>query len=166
MKPELAFLQHPEIEMFIGVDPGPETHGVVVWNGQRVLSALNLSHHETIRFLKWHQKENSAVIAVEMIECFGMPVGKEIFKTVLNIGEIRYAVRPCRLIPRRDVKLFLCNSMRAKDGNVRQALIDLLGPKGTKAKPGPTFGLSAHTWSALAIAVTAEKNTTTINEWL
>jgi hypothetical protein len=44
---------------------------------------------------------------------------------------------------------------RAKDQNIRQALIDRLGPPGTKKNPGPTYGVTSHMWSALAVAVTA-----------
>jgi hypothetical protein len=44
--------------------------------------------------------------------------------------------------------------MKAKDANIRQALIDKIGPQGTKKDPGPTYGISKDVWSALAIAVT------------
>jgi hypothetical protein len=55
------------------------------------------------------------------------------------------------------VKLHLCGSSRAKDPNVRTALLDRFGgagAKGTKAAPGPLYGIAADLWSALAIAVT------------
>jgi len=45
--------------------------------------------------------------------------------------------------------------MKAKDANIRQALIDKLGPVGTKKSPGPLWGVKSHIWSALAVAVTA-----------
>jgi hypothetical protein len=61
-----------------------------------------------------------------------------------------------RLVYRKDVKLLLCGSPRAKDANIRQALLDLLGPQGTKAKPGPTYGVKSHAWAALGVAVTAQ----------
>jgi len=56
----------------------------------------------------------------------------------------------------------LCGVMKAKDGNIRQALIDRFpatgGGKipqiGTKAKPGPLYGFSRDKWAALAVAVT------------
>jgi hypothetical protein len=68
-----------------------------------------------------------------------------------------------RLIYRRDVKLRLCGTVKAKDANVRQALIDMF-PKtgggkipqiGTKAQPGPLYGVASHAWAAVAVAVTA-----------
>jgi hypothetical protein len=48
--------------------------------------------------------------------------------------------------------------MRAKDANIRQALIDKIGPQGTKAQPGPTYGIKSHSWAALAVAVYAAQN--------
>ena len=65
---------------------------------------------------------------------------------------------------RKDVKLHLCGSSRAKDPSVRAALIDLYpasgGGKcpqiGTKRQPGPLFGVSSHAWPALGVAVLAQ----------
>ena len=42
-------------------------------------------------------------------------------------------------VKRSAVKLHQCGSNRAKDANVRQALIDKMGPPGTKKAPGPTM---------------------------
>ena len=61
------------------------------------------------------------------------------------------------MLPRRAVKLALCGDSRAKDANIRQALIDRFGGSaaiGRKAAPGPLYGISRDVWSALAIAVT------------
>ena len=67
------------------------------------------------------------------------------------------SLRPAvRLVYRKDVKLHLCGSPRAKDPNIRQALLDKLGPVGTKRQPGPCYGVKSHAWAALGVAVTAE----------
>jgi hypothetical protein len=61
------------------------------------------------------------------------------------------------MLPRRAVKLALCGDSRAKDANIRQALIDRFGGSaaiGRKANPGPLYGISPDVRSALAIAVT------------
>jgi len=61
------------------------------------------------------------------------------------------------MLPRRAVKLALCGDSRAKDANIRQALIDRFGGSaaiGRKTAPGPLYGISRDVWSALAIAVT------------
>ncbi len=65
------------------------------------------------------------------------------------------------LLKRFDVKLHLCGNARAKDTNIRQALIDRFGgiegkskAVGTKKAPGPLYGCKSHMWAALAVAVT------------
>jgi hypothetical protein len=60
----------------------------------------------------------------------------------------------CDRITRGEVKVHVCNSKKAKDANVRQALIDRLGKPGTKKAPGPTYGIAGDVWAALAVAVT------------
>lgn len=98
-------------------------------------------------------------LAIEMIASYGMPVGAEVFETCVWIGRFIQAWGgPWSFVYRRDVKLHLCGSSRAKDGNVRQALLDRWGGKkaalGNKASPGPLFGFKADVWQALAVAVT------------
>jgi hypothetical protein len=94
-------------------------------------------------------------LVIEMVASYGMPVGKEIFETVLAIGQMVEAWRGQHtLIYRKDVKMHLCGSMKAKDSNIRQALIDRHGEPGTKNSPGATYGISKDVWSALAVATT------------
>jgi hypothetical protein len=99
------------------------------------------------------------VIVIEQIESYGMAVGREVFDTVHWSGRFTEAARhtPVVQLPRRAVKLALCGSAKAKDANIRVALLDRFGgtaAKGTKAAPGPLYGISRDVWSALAIAVT------------
>jgi hypothetical protein len=148
--------------MIIGIDPGPNEHGIVWFDGEKVVRAENLS---TDRAIEAITGQTCFPIACEIVECFGMPVGREVFQTVLQIGRLHQVASWMRLIPRRDIKLHLCGTARAKDANVRQALIDKIGSTGTKRAPGPCYGVSNHLWSALAVAVTAFDNEATKNEW-
>ena len=103
---------------------------------------------------------------IEMIASYGMPVGKDVFETCKWIGRFEEIIlskgAELRLVYRKDVKMHLCNSTRAKDGNVRQAIIDLFpasgGGKtpqiGTKKEPGPLYGISNDVWAALGVALT------------
>ena len=98
-------------------------------------------------------------VVIEKIESYGMAVGAEIFETVFWTGRFAEAAfpRPVFRLPRRDVKLHLCGDTRAKDPNIRQALLDRFGGKsatGTKKAPGPLYGIHADLWAALAVAVT------------
>ena len=95
-----------------------------------------------------------------MIASYGMAVGAEVFETCIWIGRFKQAwcsPDDVRMMFRQEVKLHLCKSTKAKDGNVRQALIDRLGPVGTKKNPGPTFGIAGDMWAAVGIAVTAHE---------
>lgn len=94
-------------------------------------------------------------IVIEMIASYGMPVGKEVFETCVWIGKFAQASNLYeKYIYRKDVKINLCNSMKAKDSNIRQALIDRFGEVGTKKKPGWFYGFKADIWSAYAVGIT------------
>jgi len=100
-----------------------------------------------------------SIVVIEKVEGFGMAVGAEVFETVWWSGRFAQAAAPLAhdRIGRKAIKLHLCGSARAKDPNVRQALIDRFGgPEaiGRKATPGPLYGISKDVWSALAVAVT------------
>lgn len=97
-------------------------------------------------------------LAIEMVASYGMAVGKTVFETVFWIGRFVEAWNgPYTLVYRKDVKLHLCGSVRAKDANIRAALIDMFGGSrdvsiGTKKRPGPLYGITADVWAALAVA--------------
>lgn len=159
--------------MILAIDPGPVQSAWVIWGDGRVHrseicenSILLCGLREARQGSRLLQTMRSSwfcdvtSVAVEMIACYGMPVGAETFETCKVIGRIEeicleQRVWPVRMVFRREVKMHLCGNMRAKDGNVRQSLIDKLGPVGTKKQPGPCYGISSHLWSALAVAITA-----------
>ena len=87
---------------------------------------------------------NYDLLVIEMIASYGMPVGKEVFDTCVWIG---------RFI-QQDEKMNICGSMKAKDSNIRQALIDRFGTVGTKKNPGWFYGFKADCWSAYAVGIT------------
>lgn len=79
------------------------------------------------------------VLVIEMIASYGMPVGKEIFETCVWIGRFKELAiiknKKVDYIYRKEEKINLCQSMKAKDSNIRQALIDRFGVVGTKKNP-------------------------------
>ena len=143
------------------IDPGTTESGCVIFDSEvgEVLEAEVLPNDDVTK--GWRHIDFSGwTLAIEMIASYGMPVGREVFETCVWIGRFKQAWhRPddVQLVYRQDVKLYLCGSARAKDGNIRQALIDLVGPLGNKAHPGPTYGVKSHAWAALGVAVTAAK---------
>jgi hypothetical protein len=141
----------------LALDPGTTQSAYVLWDGRRVLDAAILPNTTLIEILACGQlpsgQINCDVLACEMIASYGMAVGREVFETCVWIGRFLQAHRgPHRLVYRKDVKLHLCGSPRAKDANIRQALLDKYGPVGTKGKPGPLYGVRSHVWAALAVA--------------
>lgn len=142
----------------LAIDPGPTQSAFVLYEPMRVLEHGHVDNDALLERLK--QKTFGAaeyVTVIEQIEAMGMSVGASVFETVFWSGRFAQASRPFDRVPRRAVKLHLCGSMRAKDANIRQALIDRFGGDGAigrKAAKGPLYGLGSHRWAALAVAVT------------
>lgn len=144
------------VRSVLAIDPGT-THSAWCLLDSGAPVKFGTWENETILYLL--NRRNGERLVVEMIASYGMPVGREVFETCVWIGRFlqqwkNQAGLPFELIYRRDIKLHLCNSVRAKDANIAQALRDRFGGKGTKAKPGALYGIKGDEWAALAVAVT------------
>lgn len=138
-------------EPIIAIDPGSEMSAWLIYQDGQIIAFGKKPNNDVLNILR----VTDGHLAVEMIASYGMPVGKEVFDTAVWIGRFIQAYKGNHtLIYRKDVKMHLCGSMKAKDSNIRQALLDRFGPQGTKKEPGVTYGISRDVWSALAIAVT------------
>jgi hypothetical protein len=138
------------------IDPGPSISGWVLYDGATVIDSGVDDNHELLVWVKHGQ--HATLLAIEMIAGMGMTVGQSVFDTVRWIGRFQQAWSDpddVRLVLRREVKMHLCGNQQAKDKNIRQALLDKVGPVGVKKTPGPCYGVKSHAWSALAVAVTA-----------
>ncbi len=139
----------------LAIDPGTEQSGWCVYGGSRVLaSGVDSNEAVLAKVYAW-----DGPLAVEMIASFGMAVGKEVFQTCVWVGRFIQAYQypaTVQIVYRKEVKLHLCGTTKAKDANIRAALIDMLGAPGTKKNPGPTHGVKSHAWAALGVAVTAD----------
>lgn len=150
------------------IDPGPTHSALVVLEGMTVRSAAPALENADV--LNWIRNgdgdELADVLLIEKIEAQGMAVGAEVFETVFWSGRFAQAweqdvggavVR----IGRRAIKLALCGTARANDGNIRAALLDRFGgvtaAVGKKREPGPLYGVRSHSWAALALAVTYQQ---------
>lgn len=151
----------------LAIDPGPAKSAFVLYESE----TRAVLHHEiqdnesllgtTERY--WWRDNGVRHCVIEMIASYGMAVGAEVFETCVWIGAFAERARRIDMeverMFRRDVKLHLCGQARAKDSNIRAALIDKFGPGkekaiGTKKAKGPLFGIRADEWAALAVAVT------------
>ena len=144
----------------LAIDPGPVQSALVLLGPDRRILEASIDDNVKVAHLlrTGGITQGFPHVAIEMIASYGMPVGTEVFETCCWIGrfEEAYFYKSLRArYFRKDIKLHLCGSTRAKDSNVRQALIDLLGPAGTKKDPGPTYGIKKDMWAALAVAVYA-----------
>ena len=144
-------------ESVLAIDPGNESSAYLLYDGQR---ALEFDIVENEDLLMHPIFRVASRMAIEGVQCYGMPVGKETFDTCIWIGRFmqRFGPNAVDIVYRSEIKLYLCHSARAKDPHVRQALIDRFGPGkdkaiGKKRSPGPLYGIKSHCWSALAVAV-------------
>lgn len=146
--------------IILGLDPGTTHTGCVWFDGERVLRSAFVENKSAVLFCgRFIIPEDFSAVACEMLQCQGMPVGAETFETAYWIGRFMGAcAMDWHRVYRNEVKLHLCGSARARDPNIRQALLDRFGGKsaiGTKKSPGPLYGVTGHCWSALAVSVTA-----------
>ncbi len=148
----------------LGIDPGPQKSAWVLYNGKIPLE-FGIDDNIIMAASLQCLCVGADRVAIEMVASYGMPVGKDVFETCVWIGRFMERIwqagpsMPISHIYRKDIKMNLCHNMRAKDSNIRQALIDRFGPGkdkaiGKKATPGPLYGIKADEWAALAVAVT------------
>lgn len=144
----------------LAIDPGYTQSAVVLLQGDRPFVSFIDDNATVLAWLRRASIHDSPLV-IEQVQSYGMAVGKEVFETCVWSGRFweAWSPRAVHQLPRREVKLHLCGQARAKDPNVRQALIDRYGPGkeaaiGRKATPGPLYGIKSDLWAALAVAVT------------
>jgi len=150
-------------KLTLAIDPGTRDSAWVFLSPDLTVKGVGLDPNE--RVLKEVIGEGDYDdLVIEQIKSYGMAVGQEVFDTVLWSGRFleraeSFRHKPVTFVPRKKVCLYLCQSPRAKDSNVTQALVDLYGgsmqaAKGTKQAPGPLFGVKKDIWQALGLGVT------------
>jgi len=149
----------------LALDPGYTRTAYVMLRSCGEVLEHGIEPNDALLGLLGHLSARCPHLAIERIEGYGMPVGAEVFGTVWWAGRLwerwcrTYPGRVAHWVTRRDVKLHLCGSSRAKDPHIRQALLDRYGPGkaaavGTKRAPGPLHGIRRDEWAALAVGVT------------
>ena len=151
--------------MILAIDPGNEKSAfVIIGRDLRPIEFEKAENKELLaRIPRLLDRYGDLSLAIEMVASYGMPVGVSVFETCVWIGrlwQVCIALPRKALVYRMDEKLCLCHDSRAKDANIRQALIDRFAPntpnggKGTKKAPGWFYGFSADVWQAYAVGVT------------
>jgi len=148
--------------MYFAIDPGNRESAYVLADSSLMPLEFGKEDNETVKdVIKTMSYEH---FAIEMVASYGMAVGRDVFDTCVWIGRfcevaIEKGIKPIKVY-RKDVKMNLCHSMKAKDGNIMQALIDRFAygarnhGKGTKDNPTQFYGFRADIWQAYAVCVT------------
>ncbi len=148
----------------ISIDPGTTMSAYCIFE-DGVPVRFGKVDNEELRLLLITYRTFKGNCVCERIRGYGMVVGKEVFQTCEWSGRFQESwLAGCgnstewHWLDRKDVKLNLCRSPKAKDANIRQAVIDRFGGKdkaiGKKSQPGVLYGASADVWSAIAIGLT------------
>lgn len=153
----------------LAIDPGNIESAFVLFDDprQQLRRFGKVPNAELLEYVKRRAVDGheADALVVEKIAMGGMIAGQETFDTAMWVGRYVQAwdqsgePPTAALLKRMEEKMHLCRDSRAKDKNIRQALLDRFGPGtavacGTKAKPGPLYGVSGDVWAALAVAVT------------
>lgn len=148
--------------IIFAIDPGNTESGyaLIQMPEFQLLDFGKMDNEFLIRDLPFYTGQADS-FAIEMVASYGLPVGKDVFETCVWIGRfIQWAGTKHHFVYRSDEKMCLCGSQKAKDSNIRQALIDRYAKfdfkngKGTKKNPDTFYGVSKDAWQAVAVAVT------------
>ena len=148
----------------IAIDPGDVESGWCLMEGYKPLQFGKCPNDELL-FTVGAYAMSIDYLVVEMVASYGMAVGKNVFDTCVWIGRFlqKYTDHggdTAAYIYRMEEKMMICHDSRAKDTNIRKALIDRFAEhdketgKGTKKNPDWFYGFRADTWMAYAVGVT------------
>ena len=153
--------------LILGIDPGTTTSGVVFYctESRAVLaSASALTADEVIRWIRGgtptpylHHR-----VIIEQVMSQGQS-GNDLLRTAEASArfwqvadDVDCLDLPPVYMPRREVCSALAISGGGKDGQIREAMIELHGGSkvaavGSKKAPGPLYGVTGHAWQALGL---------------
>jgi len=156
----------------LGIDPGPETSGVVVYDSANdsapLLGCHKAATEEDIRGYLSHWAEHAHVV-IEQPACMGpLGAGKvgHMLDTAWQAGrfsadaEAYVGANRVHTMTRREVLrgLGVLSGTGSADSRVRAACIADHGGDGAvgrKSAPGPLYGVSSHAWQALGLVLAA-----------
>lgn len=147
----------------LAIDPGNKETAFVLMDEQyKILDKGKVSNDQMIAYI-WLNASEIDHVVVEMIASYGMAVGAEVFETCVMIGKIERTAEQKEIehsrVFRSEEKLCICKNSRAKDSNIRAALIDRFAKHdkargtGTKKAPDHFYGVSKDMWAAYAVGV-------------
>jgi len=151
----------------LAIDPGSTHSGVCLMNSSnyRPLKHGKIPNESFFELEVGDGVPGRVLVVIEETQNYGMPAGRDLRDTIRWSGRLQQHFVShgftVEYVPRTTVKLVLCNTPKAKDGNVVQALVDRFAPgqankgKGTKGNPGWFHGFANDAWQAYALGVAA-----------
>lgn len=144
-------------DTFIAIDPGPTESAWVRMDGEAALLDFGYQENADVLDLIRSVSDVDYIVQEDFISQ-GMSVSTVNLKMMKWMG--KFDVNDQWLyLANSAIRWHLCNDRRAKDTNIRQAIMDRYGSTrhdaiGTKKHPGPLYGVTDHVWSALAVGMT------------
>jgi len=145
----------------IGIDPGPTTCGVVMYDTVTRTVEYAAPDVPVLDAVGLPRSMPLYVVACERVQSYGI-AGASLLETAEVYGRIQqsallYADRFVGIY-RRDVLATLDVTGKGNcDSLVRQALLQMHGGSSASKKGGPLYGVTSHAWQALAVAVAASR---------
>lgn len=147
----------------LAIDPGDKESGWCLMEGYKPVQ-FGKSPNEELLYVIGEYTMSIECLVVEMVASYGMAVGKNVFETCVWIGRFlqKYTDHggdTAAYVYRMEEKMRLCHDSRAKDTNIRKALVDRFADhdketgKGTKKDPDWFYGFRADSWMAYAVGV-------------
>lgn len=143
--------------MILAIDVGTTETGYCLIEKEtyKPIKFGKISNEELLKIVK---EEEYDELVYEEFQSYGMPIGISTITSITWNGRyIQSALdrnKKVGFVYRKEEKINLCNSMKAKDSNIRQALIDRFGEVGVKANKGFFYGFKKDIWSAFAVGCT------------
>lgn len=152
-------------DFIIAIDVGTAQTAYTVMNKEYRIIESDIVPNETLLDIIKQNRQDVKTLVYEEFASYGMPIGKTTMESIKWNGRfIQHALHHgyCHIVPmlRKDVKMNLCQTMKAKDSNIRIALVDRYAThdfkngKGTKNNPDTLYGFRADMYSSLAIGTT------------
>lgn len=143
--------------MILAIDVGTTETGYCLMDKDtyKPIKFGKIGNEELLKIVK---EEKYDELVYEEFQSYGMPIGVSTITSITWNGRyIQSALdreKKVSFVYRKDEKMNLCHSMKAKDSNIRQALIDRFGEVGVKKSPGFFYGFKKDIWAAFAVGCT------------
>jgi len=133
--------------MILGIDPGTTESAYVLLHKHTIVSSAKLPNFELRALLPLLQ--GYRILAIEGMQSYGLPVGREVLDTVCWIGRFIEASTAAIVWPvfRPAVRAHHLGVVKGKSGDaaIRRAMLARYGAEHTR-------GITKDQWSALAVA--------------